>query len=342
MNVFSEIEGLDGEDLITAILRILLLRSQEVRERFVGLLAQASHLDGPIEVQSHFSCLLQQTTQDNPTADDKGASRWGRLDLLIETDDTVVGVENKLFAAFQPDQPQKYLETVKAWAKGLGNLRHRQLRHQVAVIAPRSRSQDVKSRIGASHDFFFLDWETVLETLKKIDRGMDDTTRVILESFTQFLGDKIEFVPKFGGWVPYLRRWSEYGTPLQHRVIRELQEFFPEGGRRLSNGESWLGYYCCNMAGWFGYVSSKDQIDDGAQHEAELIVVTSFPVAFSQSDFRILTLRNKTFLGKQRSQHAWAIKYDQDWSDPQRWRMALEPLGVGLQKSLEGQMPTLN
>ena len=63
MNIFSETEGLEGEDLITAILRVLLLRSQEVRERFVTLLSEESHL-GPIELQSHFSCLLQRTTED--------------------------------------------------------------------------------------------------------------------------------------------------------------------------------------------------------------------------------------------------------------------------------------
>jgi len=32
MNIFEEIEGLSGENLVTALLRILLLRSEDIRQ----------------------------------------------------------------------------------------------------------------------------------------------------------------------------------------------------------------------------------------------------------------------------------------------------------------------
>src|SRR5712692_6695611 len=57
MNLFSEIEGLRGENLTTAILRVLLLRSQDLRERFIRLVSDNCRL-GPLTLGEHFSCLV--------------------------------------------------------------------------------------------------------------------------------------------------------------------------------------------------------------------------------------------------------------------------------------------
>ena len=76
MNLLAELEGLSGENLTTAVLRLLLLRSQEIREEFIKLLSDQCRL-APITVDSHFACIIEHSTEES----DK--TRWGRLDLLL-------------------------------------------------------------------------------------------------------------------------------------------------------------------------------------------------------------------------------------------------------------------
>ena len=71
MNLLAEIEGLSGENLTTAVLRLLLLRSQEIRDEFVRLLSAHSRV-GPLTVNDHFACILERSTKE---AD---SPRWGR------------------------------------------------------------------------------------------------------------------------------------------------------------------------------------------------------------------------------------------------------------------------
>ena len=53
MSIFSEFEGLFGENLSSAILHYLLLNSEEVRDSFISLLSQKSP-DGIIEYRECF------------------------------------------------------------------------------------------------------------------------------------------------------------------------------------------------------------------------------------------------------------------------------------------------
>jgi hypothetical protein len=70
----------------------------------------------------------------------------------------------------------------------------------------------------------------------------------------------------------------------------------------------------------------KAAIKDPRKNEAELIVVTTFPVAFSTPVFSPITLKREQFLGKGFKLSAWAIEFDHAWADPQKWRDELAPL----------------
>ena len=63
MNLLAELEGLSGENLTTAVLRLLLLRSQEIREEFLRLVSAHSRV-GPLTVDSHFACILEHSTEE--------------------------------------------------------------------------------------------------------------------------------------------------------------------------------------------------------------------------------------------------------------------------------------
>ncbi len=333
MNIFIETEGLQGEDLATAIIRVLLLRSQELRESLIRLVSNASIL-GPVLLSSHFSCLLQYATED------KASGRRGRLDLLIETDDSVIGIENKLYAAFQEGQPHKYLGSVKKYAEGLANLRTiESLQYSVVVIAPRSRLFNVKEKIKSDDHLTVITWEDVLEAFSEAAVRVDSTTHMILNSFMEFLKEKIAFIPRFKDWVPHLkRRFDDDGTPIQRTLVTKLRDFFPDPGSSLSHGETWVGYYFCSASkdysAWYGYVRSGVEIEDGVENKSELIIATSFNLSLPAKEFRPIKLRSRAFLGTQEL-HSWAINYNHDWEKPEKWRIALDPLNRQVEKLIE-------
>ncbi|MGO9931898.1 MAG: PD-(D/E)XK nuclease family protein [Steroidobacteraceae bacterium] len=325
MNIFEEIEGLDGENLVTALFRVLLLRSEEIRQTVIELISKDASF-GPIAIDSHFSCVLEQSTRED------ASSGSGRLDLMIETDDAVIGVENKLFAGFQQGQPHKYLQATRERAEQLAKLREGQYNYYVVVIAPQSRGDEIQKHIADDNHLIFLKWETVLNEISSRSAEYDTLTAAITKSFAEYVTDRVAFIPKFNKWVPHLQRAFEpHGTILQRRVIAELKPMLPGPGVRLGSGKDWVGYYLCvgllDRYGWFGFVNSRVAISSGANRASELIVVTSFPLSLPTTDFRTVRLHNSRFLyNKPLDLHAWAINYDVSWHDADRWRRAFEPL----------------
>lgn len=324
MNLFSEIEGLKGENLVTAILRVLLLRSEDIRGRFIGLISNECRL-GPLTAGSHFSCLREEATYE------QGANESGRLDLILETADAVIGIENKLDGVFQKGQPHKYLSTLEKHAAALAELRRRKFQHILVILAPSSRSAEIERLTDGDRHYVFLAWEHVRDkVLSSVKDDVDPATRTILISFGEFLSDQISFLPRFKEWVPHLkRRFDLRGTQQQREVVQALWRFFPDPGPRMGSGDQYVGYnFCYNLRdhrAWFGFVE-KSAIKDPRKNEAELIVVTTFPVVFSTPVFSPITLKREQFLGKDFKLSAWAIEFDHAWTDPQKWRDELAPL----------------
>lgn len=325
MDLLTEIEGLSGENLTTAVLRLLLLRSQDLREACMRAISVRSRV-GPLAVDSHFSCISEFATDEVKTA------RRGRLDLLIETSDTVIGLENKILAPFQEGQPHKYLETVEQHAEKLSALRAKSLQHLVLVLAPRSREEEILGLVHESEHFVYLSWEDLLDAFGLADGGLDPSTSVLFGSLNTYLRQKVEFLPKFAELIPHLRqRFDEGGTSLQREVVRGLWGFFPDSGPRLSHGSTWAGYYFVSttkeLTGWYGFVPGTALLT-GGRHAAELIVATSFEVPVTMPPFRPIELRvGKRFLGIRNGPiYCWAVDFDKSWSSAECWRNALAPL----------------
>lgn len=341
MNLLAELEGLSGENLITAVLRLLLLRSQEIREEFIRLLSDQCRL-GPITVDSHFACIIEHSTEES----DK--TRWGRLDLLLETSDAVIGLENKLFATFQDGQPNKYLESVQRHAARLSEVRRSKLIHMVAVLAPSSRSREVEDRIQDNLNLLHVSWEQVRKAFKPLTHSLDRDTAVLLQSLDSFLQDRMAFLPRFGDWVPHLqRRFDSFGSAPQNEVVHRLKDFFPYAGPRLSSGKTWLGYYFAeglkDIRGWFGFIpGTADEILEGRRCGAELIVATTFSMNLPSPPFRPVKLAiGPRFLGLRPDAmiFIWAVDYDRTWDNPEAWQTALAPIREHVEQ-LAKTMPT--
>ncbi|MBM3334082.1 PD-(D/E)XK nuclease family protein, partial [Candidatus Sumerlaeota bacterium] len=105
MNLLEELDGLQGENLASAALRFLVLQSNPCKNALLETLNKVSPI-GPLTSTSHFSCYREYAT----SSEESGA---GRLDLVLELDQAVVGIEAKLLAEFQPEQPTKYKEDIE-------------------------------------------------------------------------------------------------------------------------------------------------------------------------------------------------------------------------------------
>lgn len=322
MNLLSELEGLSGENLCSAVLRLLVIRSQELRDCLINLVSRDSRA-GPVTSGSHFSCTLEHPTED--------PGRWGRLDLLLETSDAVIGVENKLHAEFQDGQPQKYLKTVTEHAQVLKNLRKRDHSALVAVLAPRSRMHEIEELIGGNEHYLAIVWEELLEALTGVAHRLDPLTTLLVHDLDSYVRQQIAFFPEFSKWLPHFRRKFEpSGTTLQREFVARIWPFFPDAGPRLSCGKAWCGYYFTDAStvgtrGWYGFVP-ESEISKGAKNAAELIIATAFDVDFREPKFRNIELEvGPDFIGADKI-HSWAVDFDDSWDSPGAWDEHLKPL----------------
>jgi len=338
MNIFSEIEGLKGENFTTAVLRYLLLQSQNLREVFIGLISEKSNL-GPILLSSHFACL-----REYPTREIENDSK-GRVDLLIETDDFVIGIENKIFADFQTKQPYKYMETLENYAKKLSNLRSEslgalgQLKHLIVVIAPKSRNEDVNKMIEGGDEsqknrLLYVTWEDVMVKFEEQLEGLDRKSELILSVFIDFLRDRLAFVTNFPAIYPHLRNCFENkGSALQREFISKLWQFFPSPGPRMAPTSTYVGYnFWPNNSqnlwnGWYGFVSEGEILEKYRKYATELIVSTAFDLHLDKkNEFRKIKLKGSWYLGEKKEPIAWAVEFDETWDRPEEWLKALAPI----------------
>lgn len=321
MDFLSELQGLSGENLCSATLRLLLIRSQDLRERLINLISRENRT-GPIMPGSHFSCTIEEPTEDS--------GRWGRLDLFLEMSDAVVGIENKLYAGFQDGQPHKYLSTVSQRANALAIIRGKHYQGLVAVLAPKSRNAEIKVVIGENESLLFLTWEEILSDFSSTAESMDSETKVLLSALNSYIRQQISLFPEWVRWIPHLRRrFDRGGTPLQRTVVGKVWQFFPDAGGRLSSGATWCGYYftdrSLNTRGWYGFVP-KEEVVRGARNEVEFIVAVSFDVTFPENVIREIQLkRGPNFIGSSEI-FSWAIELDDSWSQPESWMHHLQPL----------------
>jgi len=275
---------------------------------------------------------------EHPTED---SGRWGRLDILLETSDAVIGLENKLHAGFQEGQPHKYLTTVMQHAKGLAQLRRTDFRPIVAVLAPRSRKKEIESIIGIDENFLNLAWEDLLEYLMLAQPHLDSMTHVLFQGLKSYIHQQLALFPNFAKWVPHLKRkFDSGGTSLQREVVGRIWQFFPDPGRRISCGDSWVGYYFTDPSfgtrGWYGFVPKKE-ISHGANNPAELVIATSFSVPFQNPPFRQIEMAvGPKFIGASEI-HAWAVEFDNSWITPDVWRENLKPLFETYESILDGR-----
>lgn len=99
-NLFANISTRTTEELASAVLHYLITTFPEARVSLLETLA--GHLRREL-LQDGFQAHLEFPTADRALEADP---LLGRLDLVIETSDAVIGIENKIWAGFGYRQPE--------------------------------------------------------------------------------------------------------------------------------------------------------------------------------------------------------------------------------------------
>ncbi len=327
MNLFNHIQGLKGETLTSSLMKYLLVTSQEVRTTFMEYLSDKSPI-GPIISFSRFCCETEYVTKND--------THNGSLDLLIECDNAIIGIENKLNAEFQPDQPGKYLDTLLNISKSENRLRNN-VDPVLFILCPENRIPDSEVAISKinSHEVKVktITWEELLDNLHKIIIKTDSRTKVILADFIKYIENEISFYPEYRNIFPHLlSRFSPNGTPEQKSILIELWKYFPNAGKKLSFGESYSGYYFeplfdsdnngeNNHIGWYGFVDSNvvEPLNDNI---VSFIVMSTYkPADLSKKFIPTELLKSGWSLGRsENSVTTWRLDLDIDWDKPEKWR----------------------
>ena len=276
-----------------------------------------------------FACILEGSTDDAK----HGA---GRIDLLIEMDDALVGIENKFNAGFQQGQPQKYLQSLSQRAEKLSDGGFiRKDRHLLVILAPKDRRREIEKKIEELPQIErdqckFLPWEDMLETLREVAPTQDSKSKEVISYFDGYVSRYLTqpFFYQGDRWLQSLKQWMPYGSERQRQVVSELCDFFPDVGGRLSYGETWVGYYFGNK-GWFGFADQSAIATNNRpvaqQRQAELLIVVGFEIKsiLDQNIFHSISMKNKGFGGAP-EKGAWALDYEK-LTARDTWVSALAP-----------------
>ena len=330
MNLFSDIEGKQGEALTSAVLGHLLLRSSVIREAFIKIISERSP-QGPVSIERRFACTREEATENKD-------GKRGFLDLLLETDDAVIGIENKLFAGWQSDQPVKYLDSLQAKGKKLQEITGREVRHLLAVLIPSFRVKEVNEKVFGNDRCVVITWQDVLSAMGEQSSNLDPSSASILLSLNEFVLDIVGFMPKFQDWSPHFRRsWVPKGNLYQRQLAASIWRFFPDPGPRLGAGKAGAGYYfAINLEAnhaWYGFVprsnlrlrDAKDRaLPERQDRQAELVIATTFPVNFLPQHF--VPIAGEGILASSKEVLGWIVEFDNQWETPEKWISELKPL----------------
>lgn len=352
MNIFRELEGTRQETMATAGLRYLMLTSRFVRETVLDFLSDKSPA-GPLYSDVRFGAHAEARTQANDFSSESADPLRGRIDLLIETDDAVIGIENKFHAPFQEQQPAKYAVSLDSWRAAMETRYRVSARALLFVLAPSRRKEDVQRKISAAQaalqvdgnplsvHLAFVSWE---DLIGRLDAGLngnrpENDLRMIIEDYTRFVRSNVAFLPDFKRMIPHWNRsFKHTGPRWEHwKLLDTLRgDMFPSASNLSGNRKRPYLYYGFapwkegdwgdGRWAWLGFIDADElQKENGAA----LVIALGRKVA---SSFNGSTVGLRPMQFASDPQHwrtangLWEIPLSGEWAQPERWRAVSEKL----------------
>ena len=329
MALFSDISGLRGENLASALLAHLLLRSEPIRRAFINRVSSRSK-KGPVIVEKHFAVFTEAATDEQK-----------RLDILVQTDNAIVGIENKFSASFQPDQPKSYLSLVETKANDLGKVWGSSFQALLVVLAPEDRESETVARIlkqGISDVCIFLSWQGLLERLNR-DYLPD------LGPVDRFLVTELEqYADAYMGTADLSQLMDHIDNPWQERGSSVVKEVFnsvvwPLINEELrvqtsySGGIDYHGYYLCNDREdrpWIGFMN-RERSPSNREGASFVVALRSEPAAYDLAEetkgMRFPIWDDSRF-------YCVEVPYQTGWTQRNDWKPVLDIVNELVPRSL--------
>lgn len=328
MNLLADIEGRATEQLASAMLRYLASGSHELQGALIRCLSR--HF-GRLDWGHHFATYLELPTK----AEIPGPGEVnGYLDVLVEADNALIGIEVKVWAAFQEYQPAKYIPTLLDRSINLAGLRSLSAYNTfLAVLVPEARLGETEKHLREQGSLIPTEVECRVVTWEELFAEFASAEHVaphmafLAHQLSDYIAEQLRSLDTFPRLATHLYRWEPRGSASQREVLGGLWHLIPDGGGRLGTSESWCGYGFgtgSDYWGWFGFVSSTQLEEPSVPQQAALIIATDLAIPAWESDkhFERKTLSKQHWPDKVA---AWVVRFNEKWTTSD-WRKHLEPL----------------
>ena len=317
MYFLESISGLTGEELVSAILKHLLVHSDVLRHEFLGLgeIKRQFPSSRPPSFRHGVLCFLEYGTKSQTFGE-------GKIDILIQADNCLFGVENKLWAEIQPNQPIKYRESLEEESARLFGTSDA---YKFVLLFPEDRGSpngDVEPALssqGLLGNCVLLTWEKMLSSCIEPVITSDSRDNAVvassLKEYIQFhLGSQVIDIPASN----LVGRSVIVGNEFQWDLLYRLRDIFPNASK-MGSGRLHAGFYFRfeedepQKWNWFGFLK-----EDNAPVE---LVVQSYLADFDASSLSHYT---KTPQIRDKSQHT--IDFPPETKTITEWRNLLNPV----------------
>ena len=365
MNFLEFLEGKKGENLATGALAYLLLQSADLRVVFFELLSDASP-QGPLGPSAQFGFYLEEaldesdphrTDPDGMSSERAARINHGRIDLIIESDAAVIGIEAKFGAQFQEGQPKKYLEGVKRRAGALKQARGReQVQEFLVVLAPESRKSEIEKHLkenGEKENCVFLGWGGVLEKFEtyRKEKGLGIVDSFLLNQVSQYVRKYTGGSRELARLLPHIGRpFTSHGSPAQKEILELIWRQIPQDLTEeytYGAGAKHVGWYMNRSAmktslAWVGFLDSSAVRHVTAKEAAGVAGSTLYFASKHQSFIDRIPeeLKYEPLSWNWNGWYFWRIPFDEqkpEWKDLGKWQEQIDKVTEALRLTFDAK-----
>lgn len=258
IDLFQELAGKKGEVMAVAALRYLLMRNRPLREQFLKTLGTSVSYT-LYQDFSYFGCELERSCWPDQDTD----ASPGRLDMLVESNTAVVGIEAKLGHQIRAEQIKKYLPELARRQTLLAKLHGEPVEQHMILLVPQWQKKDAEAAIATvkgtlagetspsngqyqPDSLQVITWDDIINNLKSAydDAAITCEDKFVLNTLESYIHYWTGQIANFD--LLWKAAYNEYkiGNPMpQRELIEHLRQFFNTGDSNLgANAKYHIGY----------------------------------------------------------------------------------------------------
>lgn len=317
MYFLETIEGTKGEKFTSALLKYMFINSEGFRRAFRD------------RIKSHFAASQLLSFKNGVICETEVAAEnnKGFIDLVLYADNTVIGIENKLWAAMQDEQPQKYRSKLESLAKKhCGNVSA----FKFMMVAPHERQEEIRKELNKqgilSGERIILDWQDVMDDLNTLAQSESGEVQCVAIAFHEYLDNQIQDINLNTSRDRLLGKDVHLPNSFHEDFLYKLKNrgVFRHSGRMAGSGgegsRKWYGFAfdvnevrsSAPIWPWFGFAAVETGV---------ILVVQNLPSNFEapSDSFKVVAQPDERY--------TWLeVVFDEKDNTVQKWSAKLEPL----------------